>query len=163
MTPETAALRKRAPTLYAIIAIKLVKGLSLLFLALGVYKLSNENLPAAFRTFLEWLHLDPESKVFTGFVTWVSTITRANVLWVAGGVLLYGLLSLVEAIGLMFRAWWAGWLVIGESAVFIPIEVRELMTGYSPVVLGILALNVLICGYVFQNRHRLFWRHYHHE
>ena len=40
---------KRAPTLYFIAAVKLVKGLAALLLALGVYSLNDNNLPADFR------------------------------------------------------------------------------------------------------------------
>ena len=46
---------------------------------------------------------------------------------VAIGSLLYSLFSLVEGVGLMFRVSWAGWLAIGESAFFIPIEILELI------------------------------------
>ena len=83
--------------------------------------------------------------------------------WWATGTLLYSLFSLVEGIGLIFRAPWAGWLAIGESAFFIPIEVRELvrLPFFSWVVFSVLAINVLIVWYLFQNRKRLFHHHHH--
>ena len=62
MAEDSSFIRKRAPTLYAIIAIKLLKGSLLLLLGLGVYRLHDNNLPAEFRGLLEFLHLDPESK-----------------------------------------------------------------------------------------------------
>ena len=55
---------KRAPTLYVIIGIKLVKGLLLLLLGLGVYTLSDNNLPEAFKSVLQFFHMDPERKFF---------------------------------------------------------------------------------------------------
>ena len=66
----------------------------------------------------------------------------------------------------MFRVSWAGWLAIGESAFFIPIEMYELMRRHSSdkaliAVLLVLALNIIIVWYLFQNRGRLF-RHHHH-
>ena len=54
-----------------------------------------------------------------------------------------------------------GWMAIGESAFFIPIEVRELIVRPHGFVLGVLAFNVLIVWYLFANRHRIF-RHHHH-
>ena len=39
----------------------------------------------------------------------------------------YSLFSLVEGIGLIFRVSWAGWMAIGESVFFIPIEVYDLL------------------------------------
>jgi uncharacterized membrane protein (DUF2068 family) len=154
-------LKRRAPTLYVIIAIKLGKGLLLLLLAAGVYSLSDNNLPQEFRQVLQFFHLDPEKKFFTELANKISHITPSNVVWVARGTIFYSLFSLVEGIGLIFRVSWAGWLAIGESIFFIPIEVYELIHKYSLSVLVILGLNVMIVWYLFQNRHRLF--HHHHR
>ena len=152
-------IKQRAPTLYVIIAIKLVKGLALLLLALGFYSLSDNNLPDEFRNLLASLHLDPEKKFFTRVAGSLSQITPANLLWVASGTTLYSLFSLVEGVGLIFRVRWAGWMAIGESAFFIPIEVYELMTGFSMTVMIILLLNFFIVWYLYQNRSRLFRHH----
>ena len=165
MSGDTSFHQKRAPTLYAIITIKIAKGLALMLLGLGVYSLSDNNLPAEFHQTLEFFHLDPEKKFFTMLANKIAQITPANVIWVARGTVLYALFSLVEGVGLMFRVPWAGWLAIGESAFFIPIEVYELMRAERQTewwsILVILALNVVIVWYLFQNRHRLF-RHHHH-
>jgi uncharacterized membrane protein (DUF2068 family) len=158
---DTALLKKRAPTLYVIIAIKLFKGVTFLLLALGVYRLSDNNLPAEFHKLLEFFHLDPEKKFFADLAAKIQTITPANMMWVAGGTVFYSLFSLVEGIGLMFRISWAGWLAIGESAFFVPIESRELIVHFSWTVFIILGLNICIVWYLFQNRRRLF-RHHHH-
>jgi len=156
------AQKKRAPTLYVIIAIKLCKGLLLLLLAAGVYSLSDNNLPQEFRHLLGFFHIDPEKRFFTELANKISHITPANVVWVARGTIFYSLFSLVEGVGLTFRISWAGWLAIGESMFFIPIEVYELMHGFSWSILVILGINVLIVWYLLQNRHRLF-RHHHHR
>lgn len=155
--------KKRAPTLYVIIAIKLGKGLLLLLLALGVYSLSDNNLPQEFRTLLKLLHLDPEKKFFAELAEKLNSVTEANMVWIAGGTVFYSLFSLVEGTGLMFRVPWAGWLAIGESLFFIPIEVYELMHGFSLTVVAVLGLNIVIVWYLVQNRERLFRHHQHHE
>lgn len=156
-----AVVKKRAPTLYVIILIKLGKGLLFLLLALGVYTLSDNNLPEEFRELLQILHLDPEKKFFTEMAAKLSGITPSNIIWVASGTFLYSLFSLVEGTGLIFRVSWAGWLAIGEAMFFIPLEVFELMHRFSIGVSVILALNVMIVWYLLQNRQRLF-RHHHH-
>jgi uncharacterized membrane protein (DUF2068 family) len=68
----------------------------------------------------------------------------------------------VEGIGLMFRVPWAGWLAIGESAFFVPIEIYELNRPgrFSWWLVCILLVNILIVWYLFTNRGRLF-RHHH--
>ncbi len=154
-------IKKRAPTLYAIIIIKLGKGLLLLALALGVYSLADNDLPKDYHSFLQWIHLDPERKFFLDLGNKISHITPENILWVATGTAFYSLFSLTEGMGLLFRVSWAGWMAIVESIFFIPIEVYELLKGFSTPVFIILVINIAIVWYLLQNRHRLF-RHYHH-
>lgn len=161
--PEPEFVKKRAPTLYAIITIKLGKGLLLLLLAMGVYSLSDNNLPEEFRQMLRFLHLDPEKKFFADVAEKIKGITTSNMVWIAGGTVFYSLFSLVEGTGLIFRVSWAGWLAIGESMFFIPIEIYDLMHKFSFTVVAILGLNVAIVWYLLQNRHRLFRHHHHHH
>jgi len=162
MVNDTTFIKRRAPTLYVIIAIKLLKGTLLLLLALGVYSLSDENLPEEFRGLLQFLHIDPEKKFFSDLENRIALITPARVIQVAGGAFFYSLFSLVEGVGLILRVSWAGWLAIGESAFFVPIEVYELAHRPTLTVFCILALNVFIVWYLLQNRHRLFRHHHHH-
>ena len=155
---ETTIISKRAPTLYAIIAVKLLKAALFITLAFVAYALSDNDLPYEYRRLLHFLRVNPESKFFSDLAKQVAQLTEVKVLHVAAGTLLYSLFSLVEGVGLMFRVSWAGWLAIGESAFFIPIEVYELIHRFSKTVLGILALNIVIVWYLLRNRERLFHR-----
>jgi uncharacterized membrane protein (DUF2068 family) len=172
----TKTSKKPAPTLYFIVVIKLIKGAALILLALGVFSLANKDLSDVFDQFLRWVHLDPERSFFQGIGDWLDTITPANVRVVASGTFLCGLFLIILGSGLAFRAKWAIWLAIGESAFFIPIEIFELVRHRNPGTaarprpelfshpkLGlsiVLALNILIIWYLFKNRQRLF-RHHH--
>jgi uncharacterized membrane protein (DUF2068 family) len=163
MPGETQSIRKRAPTLYAIIAIKLLKGLLFVTLAIVAYTLSDNDLPAEFRHLLHLLRLNPERTFFADLAVQVGKITEANVLMVAAGTLVYSLFSLVEGIGLMCRVRWACWMALGESAFFIPIEIYELVKPSHKgtlMVLVILVINIVIVWYLAQNRHRLFGHHH---
>ena len=168
---------KRAPTLYFIIGVKLFKGVAALLLALGAYNLSDNNLPEDFRKLLEFLHLDPEKRFFLELADRVGEITPANLEWLAVGSIIYGLFMLLQAGGLIFRVSWIVWLVIGESAFFIPIEVFELVRRHAPSpenhphlfahprigVAIVLAVNVAIVWYLFKNRDRIIRHHHHHH
>ena len=160
MSGDTQVIKKRAPTLYAIIAIKLLKGLLFVLLALVAYTLSDNDLPAEFRQLLHLLRLNPERKFFADLAVQIGKWTEANVLWDADGTLVYSLFSLVEGFGLIGRVTWACWMAIGESAFFIPIEVYELVHKPSWMVFVILVINIVIVWYLLKNRHRLF-RHHH--
>ena len=163
------AVKKRAPTLYFIIAVKLIKGVLSLLLAFGVYKLAGADLSDYFDRFVHWVHLDPEGRFLSDLGDRIDQITPANVRWVATGTLLYSLFALVEGVGLMYRMPWAGWLAIGESAFFVPIEIYELVRRpaaehhRSGVLLIVLILNVFIVWYLYANRKRLFRHHHHHH
>jgi uncharacterized membrane protein (DUF2068 family) len=171
MSTDTGLVKKRAPTLYAIIVLKLLKGLLFVTLAIVAYNLSDNDLPSDYQHLLQLLRLNPERKFWADLAVQIGQLSQTKVLWTAAGTLVYSLFSLVEAFGLMFRVSWAGWMAIGESAFFIPIEIWELVrranpershTGHTVTVLVILAINVVIVWYLLQNRHRLF-RHHHHQ
>jgi uncharacterized membrane protein (DUF2068 family) len=168
MGSDVSQVKKRAPTLYAIIAIKLLKGLLFVGLAVAAYTLSDNDLPAEYQNFLHILRVNPERRFWANLAVQVGQLTEQKVLWTAAGTLVYSLFSLVEGVGLMFRVSWAGWLTIGESAFFIPIEIFELVRqtapgrirpGHPAAVLVVLAINILIVWYLFQNRQRLFRHH----
>lgn len=171
--PVTTAKPPKAPTLYLIVGIKLIKGVLLLLIALGVYTLAGKDLQDLFDRFLRWVHLDPEGRFFSDLGDRLATITPANVKKAALVPMLYGLFLLVGGTGLALRAKWAIWLAIGESAFFIPIEIYEIVRKHVPnpeamhpmfphpklSLAIVLAVNVFIVWYLFRNRERLFRHH----
>jgi uncharacterized membrane protein (DUF2068 family) len=163
MGTDTELLKKPAPTFYGIIIFKLVKGVLFLSLAWVMWALSDNDLPAEVKNLMNVLRVHPANKFFTHLAEQVGHLTEANVLWAAAGTLMYSLFSLVEGIGLISRVSWAGWLAIGESAFFIPIEIYELNRPgkFSWWLASVFFVNVLIVWYLLNNRHRLF-RHHHH-
>ncbi|MGA3162745.1 MAG: DUF2127 domain-containing protein [Verrucomicrobiota bacterium] len=162
---KTPEVKKRALMLYLISGIKIFKGLVLLFTALGIFALAGKDLEELFNQSMRWIHLDPENRFFSSIGDWLDTVTPSNVRVLASGTFLCGLFLLVLGLGLAFRAKWAIWLAIGESAFFIPIEIFELVRRpesphHHPVGLSIvLAINVIIVWYLYANRNRLFRHH----
>lgn len=159
---DTELRKKRAPTFYAIIAFKLLKGALFVALAITAYTLSDNNLPEEFKKVMDFLRVTPANKFFGHLAENVGKLTEADLLWAALGTLLYSSFSLVEGTGMLFRQSWAGWLAIGESAFFVPIEIYELCRPgrFSWGLTTILVLNVLIVSYLFKNRSRLFKHHH---
>jgi uncharacterized membrane protein (DUF2068 family) len=173
--PAVGDKPRKAPTLYFIVAVKLLKGIAALILAIVTYTLSDNNLPEEFRKMLEFFHLDPEKKFFLEVADRLAEITTSNMNWLAIMAVIYGLFMLLQAVGLAMRVSWVVWLVIGESAFFIPIEIFKLVSrpvpGVEPHhhliahpkigVLVILLVNIGIVWYLFQNRNRII-KHHHH-
>jgi len=174
MPADTEVIQKRAPTLYGIIVFKLVKGTLFFLMGIALYCLLDNILPDGYKNFLNQptvqrmlnvLRVHPGNKFFTHLAVQIGHLTEVKVLWAAAGTILYSLFSLVEGFGLMFRVSWAGWLAIGESAFFVPIEIYELSREgkFSWVVLAVLIVNIFIVWYLFANRHRLFRHHHRHH
>lgn len=158
--PAAPPLKKPAPTLYVIIGTKFLKGLLFVTLAITAYTLSDNDLPKEYQGLLHHLRLNPERKFFADVARQIGHLTETNMKWAAAGTLFYSLFSLVEGVGLILRLRWVGWVAIGDSVFFIPIECYELVHNFSWAVVAVLALNVLIVWYLFANRERLF-RHHH--
>jgi uncharacterized membrane protein (DUF2068 family) len=168
MGTETEIVKKRAPTLYAIIVIKLLKGLLFVAIAITIYALSDNDLPKELNHALKVLKFNPERKFWSDLAIQLGEITERKKVFAAAGTLVYSLFSLVEAAGLMLRIKWIGWMTILESMFFIPIEVFELVHGPPPesnrnahpiLVVIILAINIMIVWYLLKNRERLFRHH----
>ena len=51
---------------------------------------------------------------------------------------------------MLYRAGWAGWLAIGESAFFVPIEIYELAKKFSYYMLVVMIINVVIVWYLLR-------------
>ena len=151
-----ASSHQRAPTLYGIIAFKLIRGVLLLVLAMKVFSLVGQDLRPHFDAAVHRLKLDPETEFFDRLGDRIDAITPVNVRWAATGALLYGLLSLAEGGGLALRSRWAGMLVVVESGFFVPVETYGLVKSPSVTIALVLILNVAIFVYVHRNRERLF-------
>jgi uncharacterized membrane protein (DUF2068 family) len=165
-------LKKRAPTLYFIIVFKLVKGLLCVALAVVIWHEAKHDLSEDWDKFLHSpfvttvfgeLRIHPESKFWIDLAKTIGQLTEANMYRAAWGAVVLSLFPLVEGIGLMFRVSWAGWLAIGESAFFLPIEFYELVkpNTFSWSILVVTVINIIIVWYLYDNREVLFHHHHH--
>jgi uncharacterized membrane protein (DUF2068 family) len=163
MAEEILIIRKpTAPTLIAIITMKLFKGTFFVLLALAFYTLSDNNLQWEYSYLLKYFHIDQGRKVFIDFGQRLGNFSETDMLWVAGLTLIYGSFSLIEGIGLLMRYSWASWVAIAESALLIPLELGELgrHKHFHLTVFIIFVFNVIIVVYLLLNRRRLFGHHH---
>ncbi len=172
-------LKKRAPTLYAIIVFKLIKGLLCVALALLLYHEAKKDPSDDWSRFLKspfvsavfgQLRIHPESQFFRTLADNIALLTEAKVHRAALGALLLSLFPLVEGIGLLFRVSWAGWLAIGESIFFIPFELYALVNTemakpdtFPWSIFAVMVINIIIVWYLYENREVLFRHHHRHH
>jgi len=81
-----------------------------------------------------------------------SSLTRDAL---GAGAILYGLLELLEGVGLLMRRRWAEYLVLVATCAFVPVEIDELLRHPTPVKAIAFVVNVAIIAYLVW-RKRLF-------
>ena len=105
------------------------------------------------------LNLNPGQHIWTRL--YEQTVARvggasARVRDVLGaGAILYGLLEVIEGVGLLRRRRWAEYLVLVATCAFIPVEIDEVVRHPTPVKGIAFVVNVLIVAYLVW-RKRLF-------
>ncbi len=157
-------LKRRAPTLYAIIIFKIIKGILFIFLGLVLYFQAARNLPQEYadlikKPIFEELRIHPENKLVQHIADQLADLTQTKIKFTAIGTMVWALFPLIEGLGMLFRAGWAGWLAIGESAFFVPIECYDLARRFHWFLLGITIGNIIIVWYLYANRNALFRHH----
>jgi len=153
--------RPTAPTLIAIITMKMFKGTFFVLLALAFYALSDNDLNWEYSYLLQYFHLDQGRKFFIDLGQKITNLSEGDMRLIAGLTLLYGAFSLVEGFGLVMRFSWASWVAIAESSMLIPLELGELgrHKHFHFTVFIIFVINVIIVVYLLLNRRRLFSHH----
>ena len=82
-----------------------------------------------------------------------STTCRTRILvLIAVGGLLYALLRFVEAYGLWFERRWGWMLGIASAALYLPLEIREMVNRFSWLSVGLFVINMAIVVLLWRNR-----------
>lgn len=139
----------------AVIAVfKVVKGLLLLFVGLGLLELVHAEIATLFSLLIEALHLNADSQIIHALVLKVDALQPHSVL-VAGLVSLgYAGLLLLEGIGLWLERSWAAYVTVISTSLLLPFELYEVIDRVTILRAGVLVLNLVIVLYLIrQLRH----------
>jgi len=122
----------------------------LLLLAAGVYLLFNLHTDFGKKadSIIRAIELDPRRHFLHRIVTDLHDLHASELRIIAFGALGYGVLELVEGVGLWLDQLWAEYLTAVATSLLVPVEVYEL--GRHPTVwkAGGLAVNVAIVAYL---------------
>ena len=133
----------------AVIAVfKVMKGLLLLLLGLGLLKLMHAEIATLFSLLIEALHLNADSRLIHALVLKVDALQPNSVL-LAGLVSLgYAGMLLVEGIGLWLERTWAAYLTVVSTSLLLPFELYEVIEQVSILRISVLLLNLVIVAYL---------------
>jgi uncharacterized membrane protein (DUF2068 family) len=99
-------------------------------------------------SFLEWLHISPETRYAQVFLNLADQVTDAKLWAVALGALAYSSLRFAEAYGLWRERAWAEWLALISGAIYLPFEIYELARRPDWLRLVILVINLAVVLYM---------------
>jgi len=114
----------------------------------------NEDLPLI-RPIAEKLHYNLDDSAIVHTIQSVINAQTGTLAWVAVGLLVYGILQLVEGTGLWLLKRWGEYFAVVATSLGLPIEVYELVERVTWVRVGALALNVVAVLYLLLSK-RLF-------
>ena len=127
---------------------KLVKGLALLLLAVGLLRLLHRDIEATVTHWLEMFRMDPDNRYLHGFLERIFRVTPKQLRALSAGTFLYSGIFLTEGIGLLMRKHWAEYMTVISTALFIPLECYELWERLTWPRAIILAVNIATVWYL---------------
>ena len=129
---------------------KLVKGLALVAVGVGLLHLLHKDVQETTLHWINMLRIDPDNHYVHRGLARVFRVTPKQLKELSIGTFLYAALFLTEGTGLMLRKRWAEYFTIITTASLIPLEIYELSKHFTPVKLLVLAVNVAIVIYLVQ-------------
>jgi uncharacterized membrane protein (DUF2068 family) len=155
MTAKTRSHGDRA--LLAIAVFKFVKGSMLLAVACGAMHLFHKDVASHVERWLEQLRIDPDNRYIGTLLSKLQLVHTKELKEFSALGAGYAALFLTEGTGLLLRQRWAEWLTIIATSSLMPLEIYELIKGFTPLRLLVLLVNaalVLFLVYHARRKHR---------
>ena len=155
--PERGKALRQRLILRLLAVERVIRGLILIAAAYGVWRFESAQtalrgsfgrlIPAA-RPLADQLGVDLDHSALVGDLNKVLNAHPGTLTLVAVGLLAYGVLELVEGVGLWLAKRWAEYLTVVATAVFIPYEVFELVRSVTATKLVAFVINVAAVVYL---------------
>lgn len=134
--------------LRAIAAMEAFKGALVLLAGFGLLALVHRDAQALAEALVGHLHLNPARGTPRIFLALAANLTNQRLWGLASLASAYAGLRFAEAYGLWHGRAWAEWLGAVSGAIYVPIEVYELVHGVSSLKLVTLAANLIVVAYL---------------
>lgn len=154
VTTHPVAERK---ALRAIALFEAAKGLGALAISLGLLALVHSDLRTVVVNLIGTVGMDPEAHYPGMLLHYVDIFTETNKVPLVLVVAAYITVRLTEAWGLWFQRPWGEWLGALSGALYVPLEVRQLLSKQNLTSVAVLSFNVAVVAYLGW----LLWRRRH--
>lgn len=138
------------------------KGLLVLTVGLGLLALVHRDIQIEAEDVVRFLHLNPAHHFPRIFLDTAAHVENSRLWLLSLAALAYSTARFVEAGGLWFDRPWAEWFAIASDAMYIPVEIYEVISRVTVIRTLTLLLNIAIVAYllaVITSR----WKPHHRE
>jgi uncharacterized membrane protein (DUF2068 family) len=126
------------------------KGVLVLLVAFGFAEIIHLHidLEDAAQNLINFLQIDPDLRISHALMHAAGRMMDANLITVLGIALVYSSLRFIESYGLWRQRVWAEWLAIISGAIYLPLELYNLIRRPSIAHWVILLVNIAIVFYI---------------
>ncbi len=135
-------------TLTLIGLFKLFKAIVLVIVGIGALRYLHRDVAGSVNHWVEVLRVDPDNKYIHRLLVHIFAVTPKQLKELSVGTFVYAALLGTEGIGLLMHKHWAEYFTVISTGLLIPLEVYELAKKFSPMKVGVLAVNVAIVWYL---------------
>jgi len=127
---------------------KIAKGVAVSGVSLGLFDLVHRDLNEVALKFITFARISPENH-YARILLEKAGVVDAGELRKAGiAASIYASILLLEGLGLWFGAWWAEYVVVVTTGLFVPEELRATILRFTWGKAAVLAVNSAILAYV---------------
>jgi uncharacterized membrane protein (DUF2068 family) len=126
------------------------KGLLVVLAGARLLALIHKNVHGAATEIVKILHLNPAHHYPEIFINTFANLSNVNLWLLSISAVLYSLIRFAEAYGLWNNRQWAIWFGVASGALFLPMELYEVIEKITIVRIVILLMNVLLIFYLFR-------------
>jgi len=128
------------------------KGVVVLLAGFGLLHFLHHDIQSAAEDLVRHSHLNPARHYPQIFIEAAKRTNDSRLWFLASMAFIYSSARLVEAWGLWRLKWWAEWFAILSGAIYIPIEVVEIIKRVTVLRVTVLAVNLFIVIYLIYVR-----------
>ena len=128
--------------------VEAVKGLLVLLVGFGLLSLAHRDVEQFAAELVRHAHLNPASHYPHIFIEAATKATDSRLWMLALAAFLYAALRLSEAYGLWHRRRWAEVFAVVTGALYLPVEIYELIERVTVVRITVFAVNAMIVAFL---------------
>lgn len=138
---------------------KLIKGLLLVAVGVGAFKLLHKDVSEIATNWITAIRVDPDNRLIHGLITKVGLMNDHKLEELSIGSFFYAALLLTEGVGLWLKKRWAEYFTIITTCSLIPLELYEIAKHVTFTRIAILLINAAIVWYLFVQLRKGHGRH----